>query len=318
MNQTYLNCPSVGVPISAEEFAAQSGAPGCGPASGGQGVQNGCGCQGVPQYPAAPAAYPLAQGTPGGLCQPMVCCCQPVQAPCRPVEVNEDACCCTQSFRAALGLLCDPALAGLLDFDAVAFVTGGYVAGSAPAAPATPQAAPGAAPSDNLAGELTGAFRRFSPCGADLLEVSAPVYPAGDTAGTPVFTASQMSLCALDALVIQAAAPVAEGELTPAQVAARNFRIIQSILGQYSTQGSCAAAPACGCGCSGGDGCCCSGGVLSALSQGNLSRQVSLVAGPLTVSGATLLGSVGNVLILANPEDDRIYFICANSVQFIA
>ncbi len=317
MNQTYLNCPSVGVPISAEEFTAQNGGPGCGC----QGVsQAPCGCQSAPRYPAAPAAYPLGQGTPGGLCQPMVCCCQPVQPACQPAEVNEDACCCKQSFRAALGLLCNPALAGLLDFDAVAFVTDGYVAGSAPAAPATPQAAPGAAPSDNLAEELTGAFRRFSPCSADLLEVSAPVYPAGDTAGTPVFTASQMPLCVLDALVIQAAAPVAEGDLTPAQVAARNFRIIQSVLGQGAVQGSCAIAPACGrdCGRESGEGCCCSGGVLSALSQGNLSRQVSLVAGPLTVSGATLLGSVGNVLVLANPEDDRIYFVCANSVQFIA
>ena len=81
---------------------------------------------------------------------------------------------------------------------------------------------------------------------------------------------------------------------------------------------NCNGSCSCNCGCESGEGCCCSNGVLSALSQGNLSRQVSLVAGPLVLNEATLLGNVGNVLILANPTDDRIYFVCANSVQFIA
>lgn len=303
MNQTYLNCPSVGGAMSAEEFAVQNGDPAFGPILGGQQGQGGCGCQ--------------TSGRPKpDCCQPMVCCCRPLQPPCKPVEVDEDACCCKQSFQAALQLLCNPALASLLDFNAVAFITGDYLAGSVPQTPATPTAG---TPSDNLADDLTGTFRRFSPCNADLLDINAPVYAASATADTAVLTATQMSLCALDALAIQAAPAEAEGSLTEEEVAARNFRTIQSILSQSSTQGSCAVTPGRDCCCDGeGEGCCCSRGILAALSQGNLSRQVSLVAGPLVLNEVTLLGRVGNVLILANPEDERIYFVCANSVQFIA
>ncbi len=311
MNQTYLNCPSVGSAMSAEEFAAQSGDPSFGPVLGGQQGQCGCGQNGG----IGPGQAPGCNYGQQGFCQPMVCCCKPVQPPCKPVTVDEDACCCKQSFQAALGLLCNPVLSGLLDFNAVAFITDDYLAGSVPETPATPTAG---TPSDNLADTLTGTFRRFSPCNADLLDITAPVYSTGATADTAVLTASQMSLCALDALAIQAAPATAEGDLTEDEAAARNFRIIQSILSQSSTQGSCAMTPSCNC-CDGeGEGCCCSAGLLTALSQGNLSRQVSLVAGPLVLNEATLLGTVGNVLILANPEDDRIYFVCVNSVQFIA
>ena len=316
MNQTYLNCPSMGGSISAEEFAAQSGDPGFGPILGGQPGQNqnGCGCQNG-GHPKPDPCQNGGQPPFCGCCQPMVCCCQPVQPPCKPVKVDEDACCCKRSFQAALGLLCNPCLTGLLDFNAVAFITGDYLAGSVPETPATPTAG---TPSDNLADDLTGTFRRFSPCNADLLDISAPVYSTSATADTAVLTATQMSLCALDALAIQAAEAEAEGDLSEEEVAARNFRTIQSILTQGSTQGSCAMTPSCDCCDGSGEDCCCSAGVLTALSQGNLSRQVSLVAGPLVLNEVTLLGRVGNVLILANPEDDRIYFVCANSVQFIA
>lgn len=325
MNQIYLNCPSVGPAMSAEEFAAQNGGPNFGPALGGLQSQNDCCCENGGQAPECPKPGCCQPGgqmpfcncgqAPAGCCQPMVCCCRPVQPPCKPVEVEEDACCCKQSFRAALQLLCNPCLSGLLDFSAVAFITDDYLAGSVPETPATPTAG---TPSDNLADELTGTFRRFSPCNADLLDITAPVYSTSATADTAVLTATQMSLCALDALAIQAAPAEAEGDLSEEEVAARNFRTIQSILTQGSTQGACAMTPGCNCCDGGGEGCCCSKGVLTALSQGNLSRQVSLVAGPLVLNEATLLGNVGNVLILANPEDQRIYFVCANSVQFIA
>ena len=44
---------------------------------------------------------------------------------------------------------------------------------------------------------------------------------------------------------------------------------------------------------------------------------MSLVAGLLVLNGVTLLGTVGNVLVLANDADNRLYFVCVNSVQFI-
>ena len=43
----------------------------------------------------------------------------------------------------------------------------------------------------------------------------------------------------------------------------------------------------------------------------------SAVPGKVVLRGAMLLGTVGNVLVLANDCDNRLYFVCVNSVQFI-
>ena len=74
---------------------------------------------------------------------------------------------------------------------------------------------------------------------------------------------------------------------------------------------------ACSCACS-DDECCCAAGLLSTLSQSNLSRKVTIVAGPLVLQGVTLLGTVGNVLVLSNSTNNRIYFVCVNQIQFLA
>lgn len=285
--------------MSAEEFIAQNG---FGPAFGGMGQQgqnggNGCGCAGQ------------SSGCP--CCQPVICCCQPAPCPPQPEPVDEDACCCKQSFRAALQLLCDPVLAALLNFSTVAFVSDGYTAG----APLEAAAAPGTDPADNLDDTLAGTFRRFSPCACDMLDIVAPVYPVGETT-TAVFNATQMPLCSLDAMAIQAIPGTEEGDLSDDEVAARNFRQIKAIL-SAGTVNSCALTGSGGGQDCGGESCCCSAGLLDTLSNGNLSRQVSLVAGPLVLTNVTLLGTVGNVLVLANDTDDRIYFVCVNSVQFI-
>lgn len=311
MSQIYLNSPSTGGAISAEEFAAQNGfgpVPDC----IGQQGQGGCGCAGQQGQGGGTGCGCMGQNSGYPCCQPMICCCQPAPCPPKPEPVDEDACCCKKSFRAALQLLCNPTLASLLDFSAVTFVTDDYLAGSIPQTPVVS----GADPADNLADELTGTFRRFSPCSCDLLDISAPVYPTDVTSDVSVLTAAQMSLCALDALCIQAAEATAEGDLSADEVAAQNFRQIKAIL-SASTENSCALAGSdsgqdC---CS--ETCCCSAGLLDTLSNGNLSRQVSLVAGPLVLTNVTLLGTVGNVLVLANDTDDRIYFVCVNSVQFI-
>ncbi|MBD5134103.1 MAG: hypothetical protein HDT38_06505 [Clostridiales bacterium] len=289
MSQIYLNSPSVGRPISAEEFAAGT-------------LQSGCGCGGA------------ASDCPGSdcgqgqeCCQQMICCCHPVPTQPEPPEVDE-ACCCKQSFRAALGLLCDERLSSLLDFDTSAFLTNTYVAGAT-----LDTAAPTDTPADNLSAALTGSFRRFSPCGCDLLDVEAPVYNA---AGTQVLTATQVSLCQLDAVVLQGAEAAAEGDLSSEEVATRNFRCLRQRLAQrLSPCGNCGQEQ-CSCGCDERD-CCCAAGLLATLAQNNLSRRVSLAAGLLVLTGVTLLGTVGSVLVLANDTDRRLYFVCVNSVQFI-
>ena len=297
MSQFYLNGPSMGNAMSAEEFVS-----GTGQCSGSQScpsMMNDCGC---------------GRCTDGDCgqeqercCQQMICCCHSVPEPTpQPPEVDE-GCCCKKSFRAALGLLCDEQISSLLDFDTSAFLTSTYVAG------ATLEAAPTATPADNLSADLTGSFRRFSPCSCDLLDVDAPVH---NTAGNTVLTATQVPLCQLDAVVLQGAEAEAEGDLSPDEVAARNFRCLRQRLAQRLNPCNTCGQMQCSCDCDDQD-CCCAAGLLKTLAQNNLSRRVSLVAGLLAVTGVTLLGTVGSVLVLANDTDRRLYFVCVNSVQFV-
>lgn len=338
MSQIYWNEPSKGYAMTAEEFAgAVGGRPDRPLAQGANGGPRGCGCGPVPPMPpagcgcgcgATPPTLPDCPDNGCGqgpqCCQQMICCCRPAPAPAPQPSQVEEGCCCKQSFRAALGLLCDQQISGLLDFDTAAFITNSYTAGTvltpitppeeenAAAAPAA--VVPTVTPADNL-GVPTGSFRRFAPCSCDLLDIDAELYTAAEAAVN--FTANQVNLCQLDAVVIQAAAATAEGDLTAEEVAARNFRCIRSLLAQRLTPcGSPCGQTACSCACDGRD-CCCAAGLLSALAQNNLSRRVSLTAGLLVLRNAQLLGTVGNVLVLANESNNRLYFVCVNSVQFI-
>ena len=331
MSQFYLNGPSVGRSMSAEEFTAGDGQF--------LGFQSDCGCD-CGEAAERLSGRSFAQGAndgPGGCdcgqecCQQMICCCRPVPAPPTPPEVDE-ACCCKESFRAALGLLCDQQISNLVDFDAAAFVTNTYVAGAdlscgqrSGHSPCTEaeveaegrrrhscQSCSGGA-SDNL-GTLSGGFRRFAPCNRDLLDIEAELHTAGrKDCG---FTATQVSLCELDAVVLQGAAACAEGDLTADEVTARNFRCLRQRLGQRLNPRNVCDQDQCSCACDERD-CCCAAGLLDTLARNNLSRRVSLATGLLVLQDVTLLGTVGSVLVLANDADNRLYFVCVNSVQFI-
>lgn len=310
MSQTYLNSPSVGGAMSAEEFnraaerlPGRSFAQGANDGPGDCGCDRGCGCGGMDHdCPGSDCRHEREC-----CCQQMICCCHPISKPKpQPPQVDE-GCCCKKSFRAALGLLCDEQISSLLDFDTSAFLTSTYVAG------ATLEAAPAATPADNLSADLTGSFRRFSPCGCDLLDVDAPVR---NTAGNTVLTATQVPLCQLDAVVLQGAEAEAEGDLSAEEVTARNFRCLRQRLSQRLNPCDVCGQEQCPCDCDDQD-CCCAEGLLKTLAQNNLSRRVSLVAGLLAVTGVTLLGTVGSVLVLANDTDRRLYFVCVNSVQFV-
>ena len=43
---------------------------------------------------------------------------------------------------------------------------------------------------------------------------------------------------------------------------------------------------------------------------------LTAAAGPLLIANAAVLGSVGDVLVLANDADRRIYYVCQSSVSF--
>lgn len=356
MSQFYWNEPAKGYAMSAEEFAAGAACCRSGPQTFSPPQKPGYGCGDAPMPSAdcgcgcGDAMPPISSGCPDNgcgqgpeCCQQVICCCRPTPAP-QPPHV-EEGCCCKQSFRAALGLLCDERISSLLDFDASAFLTCTYTAGTTiqagkPAAgkdsgdtgaqadgdaadgagtgtmgrpkPPTPSCPCGA--SDNL-GTLSGSFKRFAPCSCDLLDIDAELYTAG--AKGCAFTASQVNLCELDAVVIQAAAACPEGDLTADEATARNFRCLRQQLAQRLNPCSDPCGQTyCSCACDGRD-CCCAAGLLSTLAQNNLSRRVSLVAGLLVLRSAMLLGTVGNVLVLANECDNRLYFVCVNSVQFI-
>ncbi len=334
MSQLYWNEPSRGYAMTAEEFAAGA----CRQADHQSGCDRDrdCGCEDCGCCQDQDCCHDR------DCCQPMVCCCRPVQGHKPKPPHVEEGCCCKQSFRAALGLLCDERISSLLDFDAAAFVTETYTAGAAlkggkphgraaavqaddeeegcgsgsrgkPTPPPKPCPCPGGQ-SDNL-GTLSGSFRRFAPCTCDLLDIDAQLYTQGSKSCG--FTASQVNLCELDAVVIQGAEACPEGDLTADEVAARNFRCLRQMLAQrLNPCGDPCSPECCSCACDGRD-CCCAAGLLATLAQNNLRRRVSLAAGLLLLQNVQLLGSVGNVLVLANETDKRLYFVCVNSVQFI-
>ena len=277
MNYADWPCPACGGALSAEEFTAA-----CAPCSQDGGSQSA-----------------------GG---PMLCWCQPACPAPKPVEVpQEGGCCCKASMRAALQLLCNSQIASLVNFDGAAFVTDTYTAGSP-----IDTTAPTATPADNLT-TLSGSFLRLSACNCDLLDINAPVYLPPETATG--LTASQVSLCELAAVAFQVALGTAEGDVTVPEATTRNYRLLKQLLSQRLTPcGSQCGQCVCKCDC--GD-CCCTAGVLSQLSDSNLSRKATLAAGLLVLQGATLLGTLGNVLVLANDTAQRIYFVCASKVQFL-
>ena len=229
MSQMYLNGPSVGRPMSAEEFAAgaccRPDSKPCPPSKPGCDCDpfpvppTGCGCTSPVPMPPSCGCGCGGSGSDcpaddccqaGQCCQQMICCCHTVPAPAPQPPQVEEGCCCKQSFRAALSLLCDQQISSLLNFDAAAFITSTYTAGAAltcgrpyagdvaqtgsgeagtmgkpiPAPPCCPSNA-----SDNL-GTLRGGFRRFSPCSCDLLDIEAQLYTPGGQGCS--FSASQV------------------------------------------------------------------------------------------------------------------------------
>lgn len=292
MNYAYWDCPSCGGAMSAEEFATACGAGSC--ANGTQsrdcGGQTSCGCE-------PPACPPDSS---------MICWCRPA-CPKPEVPQLDEGCCCKASLRAALQLLCDSQIASLVDFDGAAFITDTYSAGST-----LNTAAPETTPADNLT-TLSGSFLRLSSCNCDLLDISAALYyPPSTTTGV---TATQVSLCELAGIALQVAQGTAEGDITAPEATTRNYRCLKQLLSRRlnpcnSRCGECS----CKCNC---DDCCCTAGILGMLADNNLSRKVTLAAGLLILQGVTLLGTLGNVLVLANDNDQRIYFVCAAKVQFL-
>ena len=218
---------------------------------------------------------------------------------------DKDSCCCKGSMVEALQLLCSESVSSLVDFDKFFFLTDALAVGSTLAVPGTD--------SDNI-DPPAATLRRFSPCNCALLDVAGTAYPAtiGAT-GVLLRNVDQLSLCALKAVGFQ----LADAEC-PEECGDTNFdRAVRAIRRAIRAEGgNTGACGRCGahCDC---DDCCCVDGIVNELSTRNLSRQVTITAGPLVLQGATVLGSIGSVLVLARESTNRIFLVCANAIEAI-
>lgn len=213
-------------------------------------------------------------------------------------------CCCKASMVRALRLLCDSELASLVDFNAFFFLTDSLTVGGTLGTPTTDEP-------DNIE-ELSASFRRFSPCNCDLVDVDGTAYFATPgEAFVALEDVEQLSLCSLKALAFDLITieDPDEPEGASYRRALRNLR--RAIRAENGTTASCGACGAhCDC-----DNCCCDTGILAELATRNLSRQATLTAGPLVLQNVTVLGAVGSVLVLANEDEERIYFVCVSQVE---
>ena len=271
-------------------------------------------------------------------CKQETACRPPVQdeCGCRPGQVQpadvDCGCDCAPGMLAALQLLCEPRLAPLVDFSQFAFVTGNFVLGTSLDCPAVD-----AAEYDNLTGPLDGELVGLNVGSCDRLAVTGPVfYPipicnatTGRCAAGPGFEARSIDLCSVCAVAFSASntpyptpiqprpqpEPVDEEGDDPATVAinpvAAAYRQARAQLWQRLRPGRppmpgpfLKPTP-------------CDSGTTGDCNGLECRRTVSLTAGPLLVANASVLGSVGDVLVLGNEEDYRFYFVCKDCIGFI-
>lgn len=144
----------------------------------------------------------------------------------------------------------------------------------------------------------------------ELLDAFLPLLGA---CSCPNVNISEVSLCALDAIAFEAAGVTAEQQ-------AASYQTAKQILLQLLRPKCPPPCHPCQppkpkpckvpCGCQ-------NNGILSSMDRCGMAHTVSLTAGKLLLVGATLLGTIGNALILSNDSDNRFYFVCAEQVEFL-
>ena len=253
-------------------------------------------CPGPGPFPPYPPPFPPVW--PGG------------ERPVAPVTEADISCgcgcSCAPGLVAALQLLCRPRFAALTDYQQFAFITRDFVLGSSlncPAAATTPY--------DNLTGPLDGEFVKITPDSCENLEVSGQIYYPNPicTGGTetaccaegPYFDADSVRLCGLSAVAFG----VTETTDFPSAEAAYNELAKLFYQATHAGCGPMPSTPVKPTPCD--------------RSTGDIAGRgtVSLTAGPLVLGNVSVLGEVGDVLILANSEDRLFYFVCRSNIGFI-
>ena len=212
------------------------------------------------------------------------CGCGPVCPPAPPPQ--SAGCSCGESFRQALNLLCSQQFYTLVDFSAFAFISSYSILGASVQAPTG-----GATPGDNLS--ALGATYRCGSCGCETVAASGSLYPPTVGGAAQSTAVTQAALCRLTAVAFDAAN---DTSLT----STANYQALVQLLTQMlhpTGPQTCVS-------------------VVDSVTAG-VSRTATLAAGPLLVENAQVLGQMGDLLVLANSTDERIYLVCADQVDFI-
>ena len=167
---------------------------------------------------------------------------------------------------------------------------------------------------DNVIAALTALAERTNPDSANYrADLLAAFLPLLGGCSCPQVTVDEVSLCALTAIVFEAA-----GSTATAQQA--NYQALKQILLQILRPKCPPPCPPCAppqpqpcsvpCNCK-------NTGILASLDRCGMVQALSLTAGPLLLTDVTLLGAIGSVLILANDAQSRIYYVCSETVEFL-
>lgn len=235
-------------------------------------------------------------------------CCHP-EPPCpqQPAQDNCDDCGCRRGFVQTLQMLMRTGLSGLVDFSAFAFVTTDLLVGSPLATPAVTDAS-----YDNLAETLTGTFSRFSPCACDYIDVAGDVFLPDYCSPATGLTVSRLNLCDLIAVAFGVTDTAKDNYQTARQLLQsllqrprRPGRGGDPFLPTPSLPGPYPPYPdPC-------DNCCCE-------NEGSMGGTASLLAGPLLLANATVLGSLDGVMVLANDTAQRFYLVCSGDAAVLS
>ncbi len=227
-------------------------------------------------------------------------------------DKKQDQCCCKLSIRRALELLSSDQIRRFLNFNAAAFISRFFLAGSNVDNTITGHT--------NLAvNPLAGTLFKLNRCECDRIQISGSIFfPELDGealfSGGVAITARETPLCAMKAIAIEVAGDDADGTEQTA-----NYNAIRAALRRFKCpEEDCNAK------C---DECCCGNGTMSELAHGNLSGQASLTVGPLALEDVDVLACIGNALILGSPFvpaegtvpaiNPMIFVVCSEDVDYI-
>ena len=212
------------------------------------------------------------------------CGCGPVCPPAPPPQ--SAGCSCGESFRQALNLLCSQQFYTLVDFSAFAFISSYSILGASVQEPTG-----GATPGDNLS--ALGATYRCGSCGCETVAASGSLYPPTVGGAAQSTAVTQAALCRLTAVAFDAANDTSLTSTANYQALVQLFTQMLHPTGPQT----CVS-------------------VVDSVTAG-VSRTATLAAGPLLVENVQVLGQMGDLLVLANSTDERIYLVCADQVDFI-